>query len=441
MHGHRQAVRRLAVVWGRREDGTVSTENILRAGMAGTGKPARLLSLDVFRGATVAAMILVNNPGSWGAIYPPLEHAEWHGCTPTDLIMPFFLFIVGVSIVYALDSKRADSASQGGLIWKIAKRAAVLFGLGIVLALFPGSPDAVKVLFSTPLDRLDHLRIMGVLQRIAVVYLVCAVLFLKTPWRVWLWSCAAIVVGYFLALTVVPVPVDSVASLATTRTGTATTAPAIGTWMSANLQPATNLAAVIDRNTLGSRHLYKGGPMDPEGPFSTISAIASGLIGVLAGYYLKRGRGEITERIAWLFTAGLALAAAGWLWGYFHPLNKQLWTSSFTLLTGGLAAMLLAATYWVHDVRGIKRGTGVFLWFGVNAIAAFWGSGLMVRAFGLVRLDAEGKLPVHTWFYRNAIASWVSPPELASLAYAVLFLCLWTAIVWLMWKMKWIVKV
>lgn len=403
-------------------------------------KPPRLLSLDIFRGATVAAMILVNNPGSWGSIYDPLEHAAWHGCTPTDLIMPFFLFIVGVSIVYALDSKKSDPSAHPSLILKIFKRATVLFLLGIILAIYPGSPAQWSQTFSAPLERLESLRIMGVLQRIAFVYLACALLFLKTPWRTWLYTTLAILLAYFLALTVIPVPVDTAIQTAATRASPPTTAPALGTWTSPNLDPASNLAAYIDRAVMGARHLYRGGPLDPEGPFSTLSAIASGLIGVLAGYYLKKGKGDLPTRLLWLFTAGLTLTALGWLWAYFHPLNKQLWTSSYTLLTGGLAISLLAACYFLFDVQHLRRGTGPFLWFGVNAIAAFWGSGFLVRTFGSLRIG-EPPTPVHTWFYRNALSSWISPPELASLTYALLFLSLWTAIVYVMYRKNWIIKV
>ncbi|MFN4241641.1 MAG: acyltransferase family protein [Tepidisphaerales bacterium] len=411
------------------------------------GPRPRLLSLDVFRGATVAAMILVNNPGSWSHIYDPLEHAAWHGCTPTDLIMPFFLFIVGVSIVYALDARKADPAARPALYRKIASRTLILFVLGLLLAVFPSSRTNLNLLLSEPATYFGQLRIMGVLQRIAVVYAVCALLFLWTSPRTWLYATAAIVAGYFLALTVVPVPVDGYLRQPPPTTLPAGLPPSMAVperarFLPPNLDPATNLAAVIDRTLLTARHLYRKGPFDPEGPFSTVSAIATGLIGMLAGFYLKKGGGDIASRIAWLFTAALALTLAGWTWGYLHPLNKQLWTSSYTLYTAGLALALLAGCYWLFDVQGYRRGTAPFVWFGVNAIAAFWGSGFLVRLLGLFPQEWNGRmLGLHSYLHQRFIAANVSPPELASLVYAVLMVLLWTAIVGLMWRMKWIIKV
>lgn len=412
---------------------------------------SRLLSLDVFRGATVAAMILVNNPGSWAAIYDPLEHAAWHGCTPTDLIMPFFLFIVGVSIAYALDSKKLDPAARPALYRRIASRTVLLFVLGLLLAIFPATRTNLSLLLSDPATYFGNLRIMGVLQRIAIVYAACALLFLWTSPRTWLLTTAAIVVGYFLALTVLPVPVDAYLRPppgspppATLPAGLPPSMPVPenARFLPPNLDPATNLAAVIDRALLTPSHLYRKGPFDPEGPFSTLSAIATGLIGLLSGHYLKRGEGDIASRLAWLFTAALALTLIGWGWGYLHPLNKQLWTSSYTLYTGGLALALLAACYWVCDVHGYRRGTAPFVWFGVNAITAFWASGMLVRLLGLFPKEFNGRmLGLHSYFHQRFIASAISPPELASLVYATLMVLLWTAVVGLMWRRKWIIKV
>ena len=218
------------------------------------GQPGRLLSLDVFRGLTVAAMLLVNNPGDWGHIYPPLEHAPWNGCTPTDLIFPSFLFIVGVSIAYALGTARQDAARHPALLARIVKRAAILFGLGLLIALEP------RFDFAT-------VRVMGVLQRIALVFLVCGVVFVKTGWRTQVGLLVTVLVGYAVLLQLVPVP-------------------GIGP---ANLAPATNLGAWLDRAVLGEAHLWRTAKTwDPEGLLGTLPAVGTGLLGMLAGQWLRR---------------------------------------------------------------------------------------------------------------------------------------------------------
>src|SRR5690606_27661601 len=207
----------------------------------------RLLSLDVFRGATVAAMILVNNPGNWGSIYAPLRHAAWNGCTPTDLIFPFFLFIVGVSIAYAMGSKKADPSLHRQLLIKAFKRALILFGLGLFLSLYPK-------IFTTPIEALQTVRIPGVLQRIALVFFISAVIFLKTTEKNIFRVFIGLLVFYWAMMTFVPVP-------------------GVGY---ANLEKETNLGAWIDRSILSEAHLWKSAKTwDPEGLFSTIPAIAT----------------------------------------------------------------------------------------------------------------------------------------------------------------------
>jgi predicted acyltransferase len=390
-------------------------------------KPApkpRLVSLDVFRGLTVAAMILVNNPGTWDHVYWPLDHAEWNGCTPTDLVMPFFLFIVGVSIVYAMDTKKLNPHEHRGLIIRISRRTGTLVLLGWILALFPSSPDALQQTIHAPLQRLATFRFMGVLQRIAIVYFICALIFLKTGWRTWLSTCSAIMLLYWIALTAIPVP-DS-----------------HGGWLKPNLMPDTNLGAWIDRTLFTSAHLYRHAAWDPEGLLSSLSAVSSGLIGLLVGHYLKRGRAELPMKIAWLFTVGFVLILAGWTWSLALPFNKQLWTGSFALYTGGWAAMSLAAGYWVIDINGFRRGTSLFVAFGVNAITAFWASGLLVRMLMLWQLPFHGsRIGVKDYLYRTLIEPRFTSPELASLVAALIFVAVWSAIVSGMYWMKWIIKV
>lgn len=389
------------------------------------GGGGRLLSLDVFRGATVAGMILVNNPGSWSHVYWPLDHAEWHGCTPTDLVMPFFLFIVGVSIVFAMAGRRDDPGQHGTLLRRVAKRVVMLFLLAYVLGLMPSSPDSQRQWLHDPLSRFTGLRLMGVLQRIGLVYGACAVLYLKASTRTLAVTCGAILLLYWAALTLVPVPAE-------------------GGWSNPSLTPTGNLAAAIDRAMLTRPHLYKPHEgYDPEGLASTVCAVATGLMGVLAGLELRRPRTGGGTATARLLIAGAVMTGAGLLWSLVFPLNKQLWTSSYALFTGGLAAILLAALHELIDVRGLRTGTAPFRWFGVNAIAAFWGSGFLVRLLNNFPVipDVERKVTLQTFIYSRWIVPVMPTPEVASLVYAIGFLLLWTGIVWVMFRMKWIWKV
>src|SRR5690606_10623690 len=303
----------------------------------GSTHKKRLLSLDVFRGATVAAMILVNNPGDWGNVYSPLLHAEWHGCTPTDLVFPFFLFIVGVSIAYALSSRKNDPAARGGLVQKILTRTLILFALGLFLNLFPVFD------FST-------VRIPGVLQRIAIVYMLASFLFLKLSPKGIAWLGAGILAGYYLLMSLVPVP-------------------GIGP---ANLEPETNLAAWVDRGVFTTNHLWSSSKTwDPEGLLSTIPALATALGGILAGVWLKK-KDDAANKIAWMFTFGLTGILAGMLWNLFFPINKALWTSSYVLYTAGWASSVLALLYWLIDVKGYRKFTRPFVVYGINAITVFF---------------------------------------------------------------------
>jgi predicted acyltransferase len=376
-------------------------------------KPARLLSLDFFRGATVAAMILVNNPGDWGNIYAPLEHAEWNGCTPTDLIFPFFLFIVGVSIAYAMGSKKADMATHGKTILKALKRALILFGLGLFLSLFP------KV-FTAPVEAFQSVRIPGVLQRIAVVFFISTVIFLKNSERNIFKILLAILAVYWALMTFVPVP-------------------GVGY---ANLEKETNLGAWLDRGILGEAHLWKSAKTwDPEGILSTLPAIASGLFGILVGVYLKRKELDAATKVTWLFCTGCAAVALGLLWDLQFPINKSLWTSSFVLYTGGLATMILALCYWIIDVQQYNRFTKPFVVYGVNAITVFFLSGLIPRIFHMISVrGADGsKMNLQAWLY-SGFAAHFSPIN-ASLAWAISLILCWLVILWVMYNKKIIIKV
>lgn len=374
----------------------------------------RLLSLDVFRGFTVAAMILVNNPGDWGNIYAPLKHAAWHGCTPTDLIFPFFLFIVGVSIAYALGTKKELQANHSKLILTALKRALILFGLGLFLSLFP------KV-FTEPIEALKTVRIPGVLQRIGVVFFICAVIFIKTNKKTQLWIFSVILIVYWLLMTIVPVP-------------------GVGF---ANLEPETNLGAWLDRTILTEAHLWKSSrTWDPEGILSTLPAIATGLSGVLIGTWLKRKDRDDSVKVSWMFTIGVLAVIIGLIWDLFFPINKALWTSSYVLYAGGLATLGLALSYWLIDVHGYRKGTKVFVVYGVNAITVFFLSGLIPRILSMIKVKlADGtEVGTQVWIQKTLFAPYFSPVN-ASLAWAVTFILFWLLILWIMYKRNIIIKV
>jgi predicted acyltransferase len=375
----------------------------------------RLLSLDFFRGLTVAAMILVNNPGSWGHIYSPLGHAEWNGCTPTDLVFPFFLFIVGVSIAYALGSKKEDESTHTKTILKALKRALILFGLGFILAIFPRNFKEFDLINS-----LQNVRIMGVLQRIGIVFFISAVIFLKLSTKNIFRTMILILFGYWLLMTFVPVP-------------------GVGY---ANLEKETNLGAWLDRTILTEAHLWKSAKTwDPEGLLSTLPAIANGLFGILVGVYLKRKDVEVGTKMAWLFTTGFTAVLLGLLWDLQFPINKALWTSSYVLYTGGLATTILALCYWVIDANNYNRFTKPFVVYGVNAITVFFVSGLLPRLLNMIKIKQEdGAVGALTWFNQTFFTPYFSPIN-ASLAYAIFVVLFFYVILWVMYKKNIIIKV
>lgn len=371
--------------------------------LAEASQPARLISLDVFRGVTVAAMILVNNPGDWGHIYAPLEHAAWHGCTPTDLIFPFFLFIVGVSIVYALDGARRQPEAHNRTMVRILKRSAILFGLGLLSALYP------KFDFTT-------LRIPGVLARISWVFLVCGVLFLKTTRQQQIGLLAFVLVLYNVLLQVVPVP----------------------GFGPANLEPATNLGAWLDRLVFTENHLWsQSRTWDPEGLLGTLPAVGTGLLGMLTGQWLRRKDVEPATRVAWLFVAGGAAVLLGLIWNGWFPINKALWTSSYVLYAGGLAMMALAALYWLTDVQGYRRFTTPALVYGVNAITVFFLSAIVSKTLNLIKVS---DVTLRAWLYDTFFRPFFTPIN-ASLAGAIVCVLIWLGVLWVMYKKGVIIKV
>jgi predicted acyltransferase len=380
-------------------------------GRGGPGAAGRLVSLDAFRGATIAGMILVNNPGSWSHVYWPLRHAEWHGWTPTDLVFPFFLFIVGVSITLALGRRAEAGGAKRDLYLKIARRTALIFALGLLLAGFPFFD------FST-------IRLTGVLNRIAVCYLFAAVVFLNTSWRTQALVTAALLVGYWALLALVPAP----------------------GFAPGDLSKEGSVVSFVDRKLLGA-HIWKGGGRvyDPEGILSTLPAVATTLGGVLAGHWLRREAGG-HEKTAGLFVAGLACVVAGWTWDAWLPLNKSLWTSSYAVFTAGWALQLLALCYWLIDVRGRRAWSLPLRVFGVNALAVFVLTGLAARAmtirewWNLPRADGARGANLQTFIFQRGFASWL-PPAGASLAYAVCFVLLWLGLMALLYRRRIYIKV
>jgi predicted acyltransferase len=382
----------------------------------------RLLSLDVFRGATVAAMILVNNPGDWDHIYAPLEHSEWNGCTPTDLIFPFFLFIVGVSIVFAMEAKKADPAQHKSLLLNLLRRTAVLALLALGMSGFPFfKPANVQNIgvFQSFLSVLQTIRIPGVLMRIAISFGIAGFIYLKTTRKTQLWLLGIFLVTYYILMNFVPVP----------------------DFGPANLDAKTNLGAWVDRSVFGTAHLWKSSvTWDPEGLLGTMTAVATVLFGIQIGTWLKRKDRDDATKIAWMFTIGVAAAIAGKIWGLFFPINKALWTSSFVLYTGGLATVFLAISYWLIDVQGYKKFTAPFVAFGTNAIFVFVASGVIARSMNMIKVHDDKEISLGGHLFNTYFKPHFSPLN-ASLAYAIITVLFWFIIVWIFYKRKIIIKV
>jgi predicted acyltransferase len=400
-------------------------------------RPARLLALDAFRGLTVAAMLLVNDPGSWGHIYRPLEHAAWHGWTPTDLIFPFFLFIVGITTQLSLSARRARGDDDAALRRQILRRGLVIVACGLLVSWFPfytwsavsGVPDAT--LWQRILDRPLHVRIPGILQRIGIVYIAAALLTFRTSLRTQLAIIGGLLLAYWAALTVVPVPGSGLPGWAVLD------------------QPSATLAAWLDRLSLDwsargwGNHLWPGtATWDPEGPLSTVPAIVTAMLGVLAGRWLA-GTRSLGDRLSGLLAGGALVAALGCAWGWVFPVNKSLWTSSYVLLTAGLAALTLGVCIWLIDGLGERRWATPFVIFGVNPIVAFVGSDALARLiYSVVSVPTSaGRVPLETAIYRSVYAQPWLDPRAASLAFAVSFVLVWLGVLTLLYKRKIFVKV
>ena len=419
----------------------------------------RLTSLDVFRGFTILLMTIVNNPGSWDSIYPPLEHAEWNGCTPTDLVFPFFVFIMGTAIPFAMPVKHFDS----GVFNKILVRSLRIFCLGLSLNYFSrihlfdleGIPLLLLRLVITfavayallgnftlkvktylvfgifalllflaysKLEAFEDVRIPGVLQRIGIVYFFASLLYLKTSLKTQLLVVASLLIGYWLIMAFIPVP----------------------GFGPANFEKGTNLAAWLD-NTVLNGHLWSfSKTWDPEGILSTLPAIGTGIIGMYIGQLLNLPVAK-TEIIKKLAISGIVLLILGLIWNTFFPINKSLWTSSYVLYTAGIATICLTLLYYIIDVAHYKKWTKLFLIWGVNPMIVFYFSGIIPRVLSSIKVQnpeiGGEEIGLQTLIYKFKIAPCFENPLNASLAYALSCAVFWSFILWILYKRKLIFKV
>jgi len=396
----------------------------------------RLLSLDVFRGVTVAGMLLVNDPGTWEAIYPPLEHAKWNGWTPTDLVFPFFLFIVGITTYLSLGARRARGDSEHAIRAQIIRRGALIFLFGFLINGFPyftwGDVPGVAdpTLLQRMGDRLLHWRMLGVLQRIGIAYTVAALLTLRTTVRQQIVILASILFGYWIVMTVLPVPGE----------GT------IGALLLD--EPSRTMAAWVDRLVLDwsrfglGNHLWGSSvTWDPEGVLSTVPAIGTAMFGNLAGRWIGERR-PLSERLAGLSSVGALGMMTGLMWHWSFPINKSLWTSSYVLFSAGMAAVALSTVMWIVDFNRVRRFTKLFVVYGTNPIVAFVGSAVMARCiYSIFKVNYGGaRIPLQEGIYRTLFASWLSPIN-ASLAFAVAFVLFWYGVLYLLHRRGIILKV
>lgn len=419
----------------------------------------RLTSLDVFRGFTIILMTIVNNPGSWGAIYPPLAHAEWNGCTPTDLVFPFFIFIMGTAVPFAMPNKVLDSITSD----KIVVRSLRIFCLGLFLNFFSrinffgfeGIPLLIERVIITlavayallgnftpktktvlafsifgillflaysGIESYKDVRIPGVLQRIAIVYFFTSLIYLKSNIKTQLLIAATLLLGYWALMTLVPVP----------------------GFGPANLEKGTNLSAYID-NLFLTNHMYSQTvTWDPEGLLSTIPAIGTGIIGMLIGQLLniQLPKIEIVKKMS-LF--GFGFLILGLIWNIIYPINKSLWSSSYVLYTAGLATICLGFLYYIIDVSGYNKWTKLFLVWGVNPMIVFFFSGIIPRVLTMVKVnhpEIQGdQIGFQDYFYNYGIVPLFENPKDASLTYALLYAAFWSVILWVFYKNKMYFKV
>jgi predicted acyltransferase len=393
------------------------TQALPRKVAATAAAAARLVSLDVFRGLTIAGMILVNNPGSWSHIYWPLEHAAWNGWTPTDTIFPFFLFIVGVSMMFSFAARIEHGATRAQLALHVLRRSSIIFAIGLFLNGFP-------------YFHLSRIRIPGVLQRIAVCYLFAGLIVLAARRPAGsahgnqrlapaVYLLLALLVGYWALITFVPVPGYGVG----------------------RLDPEGNLGAYIDRKVMAGHLWSQSKTWDPEGILSTLPAIGTVLVGVLVGCWM-RSRLAPQHKAAGLLAMGSAGMVLGKLLDPFFPINKNLWTSTYVIFMGGFAMVLLGVCYWLVDIKGYRRWAAPFLIYGMNSILVFSLSGLLAKASVIFKVtDATGEaVSWHAYVYDRFFEPLASPTN-ASLLFAISYVLLWLFLTWLLYRKRVFIKI
>lgn len=365
----------------------------------------RLESLDVFRGATIAAMIMVNNPGSWKTTYAPLKHADWHGWTFTDLVFPFFLWIVGVAMVLAFAKRVERGESRGVLLGHAARRAAVIFALGLFLNGFP-------------YFHLSTLRIPGVLQRIAVCYLLASVVFLYAGLKGRVATLIGVLSAYWILMTLAPVP----------------------GYGSGVLEKQGNFAQWID-SLLLSGHMWSATKTwDPEGIVSTLPAVGTVLFGIFVGEILRSAR-SVSQKVIALLTMGVLLVAAGQAMDVWLPINKNLWTVSFAVFMAGMATLVFTLCYWMVDIKGWRAWSRPFAIYGMNAITVYVLSGVLARLLSMIQVSAEGgSITLSAWIYTRVFAP-VADPYNASLLYALAMVLTLYLVAYGMYRRGWFVRV
>ncbi len=380
----------------------------------------RLLALDILRGITIAGMILVNDPGSWSYVYAPLQHAEWDGLTPTDLVFPFFMFMMGISTYISLRKYDFRFSADAGR--KILKRTVVIFAIGLGINWLQCAFATWHALATTDLsigERLlesvwcwENLRILGVMQRLALCYGAASIIAITVKHRYIPYLIATLLVGYFILLMV-------------------------GHGFAYN---DTNVLSVVDRHILGLHHMYNDHGIDPEGILSTIPSIAHVLLGFCIGRWMMLAT-TVSEKLERLFIIGSILTFSGFLLAYGCPINKKVWSPTYVLVTCGLGATFLALLIWIIDVKGYKRWSRFFESFGVNPLFIYVFAAVLAILFGGITFDINRTtMNTRGFLYNICLDSWLGN-YFASLVYAVLFVCLNWAVGYRLYQKKIYIKI
>lgn len=369
------------------------------SGRSAGSKSARLMSLDVFRGMTVVFMIIVNTPGTWSHVYAPLRHAAWHGCTPTDLVFPSFLFISGVAMWYSL--RKFNFEFSGASLFRILRRVALIFAVGLFLTIFPRF-----------VRDYDTLRIMGVLQRIALAWGLGAVLVLLIK-KNYIWIATAVILFGYWALMYF-----------------------LGGSDPYSLEG--NFARTVDLAIIGENHLYKGFgvPFDPEGLLSTLPATATVLLGFMIGHLISR-TGTSWKTVGLMALIGALLIGAGLIWGEFFPINKPIWTSSYVLYAGGIGMVILALLFMIVDIWNLRGWTGFFNVFGINALFTYVLAGMLTKTLLAIKI---GEVSLYNWIFTHICSPLFEEQKIASLMFPIMIVTVIWALGYILYRKKIIIR-